>query len=155
MQKANLHCGDICAIRPDAQPLIDLLSIEAKRGYPNFKLNDLVNKTKRQGQTVVEAFLQQAREGHKNSGSHSWMLIYQANGRVPIVFYPHLLMLGLVNVGAFQHPPAPFFTVDTIFREKQNNKTVKVRELIVGTTLRKFLANVTPDHIRTLAQHGL
>jgi hypothetical protein len=152
-KKTSDHHGDICAIHPSGKALLRIITMELKRGYPKATLSELVDRKKRSKPSNFEVdFFQKARAACKNTGAYAWMIIHQRNQRNALVYFPDRLMQALINVGAFPKPPCPFATVDTYFREQHGNKRKTMRGLICVTTLKKFLSEVTPDHIKKLAK---
>jgi hypothetical protein len=77
--------GDICATDPIGQPLIDLFTIEIKRGYSKHTFYDLIDKPKNAALQQVEKWLLQTLESWKHSGSRTWMLIHKRDQREPMV----------------------------------------------------------------------
>lgn len=144
--------SDLCAICPSGKPFTDLLTVEMKKGYNAATVHDLLDRPKSTKPKPVEEFCSKARRQHRQAKSFAWVVIHQRDRRNALVYYPHKLMLQLVNAGCFPAPPTPFATIDTIFREREGKKKI-VREIVCVTTLAKFLQRVTPEHIRTLARH--
>ncbi len=82
-QTKNSH-GDICALDPIGQPLIDLITFEVKRGYSRDTIADILDKPAK-SRTRYEEWIQQAFRSHKGAGSYSWALIIKRNRRDVIV----------------------------------------------------------------------
>lgn len=84
---ANQH-GDICALDPVGQPLIDVLTIELKRGYNRASIQDLVDKPMFAAKQTYEQWMDQAVEAYLAAGSLSWMLVIRRDRREPVVIMP-------------------------------------------------------------------
>ena len=80
--------GDICAIDPIGQPLIDLLTIELKRGYSKHTITDLLDKPEGAAKQVYEKWIEQAEESHVHAGSKSWLLIVKRDRRKELIISP-------------------------------------------------------------------
>lgn len=80
--------GDICAIDPIGQPLIDLLTIELKRGYSKHTIADLLDKPEGAAKQVYEKWIEQAKESHKHAKSNSWLLIVKRDRRLAMAISP-------------------------------------------------------------------
>lgn len=90
--------SDIQAINPDGQPLIDLFSIELKRGYSSATLMDILDKSEWASEQTFESFIKQAVEGHQNAGSYYWMLITKRNQRRALVTIPHKVLTDFCHI---------------------------------------------------------
>jgi hypothetical protein len=151
-KRTHGQCGDVTNIHPRGKRLLELITLELKRGINKAVLTDLVDRSKRSKQTIIEEFFQKARDGCKNSGSFAWAIIHKRDRRNAMIYYPHRLMKALVQAGSFPEPICPFMTIDTFFREKRDGKRKLVREIVCVTTLSKFLDCVTPETIKALAK---
>jgi hypothetical protein len=76
--------GDLCAIDPIGQPLINVLSIEVKRGYSRYSIQDLIDG--KPGSGVAE-FIAQAK-GDAEASGRTWMIIWKRDKREPVVIVP-------------------------------------------------------------------
>ncbi len=87
------QCGDVQATDPIGQPLIDLCTIEIKRGYSKSTFADLIEEstTANAKPCMYAQFIKQAREDHNRAGSFSWMLIIKRDRRKPIIIIPSKL----------------------------------------------------------------
>lgn len=84
--------GDIQAVHPVGRPLLDLLTIEAKRGYSQHPAFECIDQ---KGISFFEdKFLRQTMKDASNAGTRFWMLIHQRDKRKACVFIPvHLYRL--------------------------------------------------------------
>ncbi len=141
-QQTRGHNGDICATCPESKPLIDLVTIEVKRGYASKSVMDLLDCSKSAAmQTYEEWFLQADRE-RKESGSKSWLIISKRDRRKTLVFFPWQLGASLRDVGAklMQGRVTPWLDLD--FHLGQELWSVH------ATHFSEFLRVVHPDDVR-------
>lgn len=139
--------GDIQATDPIGQPLIDLFSIELKRGYSTDTFTNLLDKTAQSGVPVYELFFNQAIEGMRNSGAKAWMLIVKRDRRHVFVFIPKQLYnaLKFIDINLRETSQSVFL----IYTQKHKDNTKEKRE-IFGCTLDDFLAALTPSIVNQL-----
>lgn len=88
---ANSH-GDIMAVDPIGQPLIDLICFEIKRGYNRCTIHDLIDRPDHAAKQEWEKWIEQAEESCKGAGSYSWAIIHQRDRRDPIISMPQKLV---------------------------------------------------------------
>jgi len=77
--------GDIQAVDPIGQPLLDVCSIELKIGYGKYSILDILDKPTKTVKQQFEDFLEQANDDRKNAGVEWVMLITKRDRRVPII----------------------------------------------------------------------
>ncbi len=134
----NQH-GDICALDPIGQPLIDLITFELKNGYPGYSLMDLLDKRtvgKKIGKGVYEGWLEQAEESAEGAKSLYWMIIVKRNAKVPLAIFP----MGLTSM---------VLEGSTIFKKPLFILSLEKITLQV-VPLERFLTQVSP---RTIIKH--
>lgn len=86
-KKTAYEEGDIKATDPIGQPLMDLVSIELKRGYSKDTLSDLIDKPKDSKPSMYEKFIEQAiRECKNQEDGKEWILIVKRDRRDAILF---------------------------------------------------------------------
>ena len=90
-QKTFGQYGDVQATDPIGQPLIDLCTIEIKRGYSKSTFADLIeeSQTANAKPCMYAKFIQQARQDHKKAKSFTWLLIVKRDRRKPIIIMPN------------------------------------------------------------------
>jgi len=91
--------GDVQATDPLGQPLIDLCSIELKRGYSKNTFADVIDKLDGAKEQLFESFIMQASSDCSLSVSYSWMLIIKRDRRKPLIFIPRCFYKDLKNIG--------------------------------------------------------
>lgn len=131
------HCGDLCSIDPCSAAFCQLLVVECKRGYNGATVQDLLDKP---ANRVYEGWFQQAEEACRNADAFSWLLVVKRDQREPVVFYPRELG---AEIAARFRPIIPIWQT-LVFRDEKTET--------VATTLETFLAHVTPEHIKRLAE---
>lgn len=149
--------GDLAATDLTSQPLIDLLTIELKRGYSKFTVADLLDKANKSAVQEFESWLEQVMESHEQAGTFAWLLIQKRDRRKPLVFFPEKLMKSLkdqddcffeldreycAQQGLAVLPPVPF----AVFHLKVWARVVT----FYCTTLEKFLDEVSSGTIRRI-----
>ncbi len=146
-KKAFGQHGDIQAINPIGQPLIDLCTIELKRGYSKSTFADLAEPSThaKPKPCQYEKFILQAIDDCKHSGSTSWLLIIKRDRRETIVLIPNIIYKGLKKQGVKFR--VPYFHLYYILKGRG-----KIH--IFGCTLDNFLAKVQPSHIKNRVCYG-
>jgi len=77
--------GDLTAMHPMGQPLIDLISIELKCGYPEFTIEGILNRT-RLTKPILRLFIEQC-EKEISKGRPYWWLIVRQHLRAEIILF--------------------------------------------------------------------
>lgn len=90
--------GDIQATDPIGQPLIDLVTIELKRGYNKTTIVDMLDKPGKAAVQQWELFFRQVDEDCRNAKSKGWLLIHRRDRREAMVTMPKrvLSLLGFL-----------------------------------------------------------
>jgi len=133
-QTAFGQYGDIQATDPVGQSLIDLFTIELKRGYSSFTFADVLDCSRKSASQTYERFLDQVKQDKKNANSKYWMLITKRNRREALVCIPYKVYKAL------KKELSPCYWA----------KLKISRGFIFITKLEDFLKYVTPDNIRKL-----
>lgn len=134
---ANAH-GDIAATDPSSQPLIDFITLELKRGYNKFTIQDLLDKPAGAKEQKHEEWFRKAIQSSKLSKSSHWMVIVQRDRREALAFFSWSLAQEL------------HLSCDTPLKLQVKVGIIKV--VIVCIPLKEFLSNVKPEQIRRLAE---
>ena len=98
--------GDVQATDPIGQPLIDLFTIEIKRGY-GVTVLEAVDKPGTAAYQLWEKWLRQVIQDHENAGSVSWMLITKRDRKETMAAIPIRMVHRLINCGAEIHRCIP------------------------------------------------
>lgn len=139
-KRTSGNYGDIAVTDPIGTPLLDLVTIELKRGYNKWTLHDLLDRPRSAAQQKLEEWIEQALDAWLESGSFSWLLIVKRDQREPYVVMPYFLYEAM----GIEFRPYWFIRQNI----RTTNEVLKA-ELVV-TTLKQFLKTVTPAHIRRL-----
>lgn len=78
--------GDVLAVDPVGQPLLDLVTIELKHGYDKESAINAVDRHLTRKPSQWEGFVIQARRAAFNAGTPHWMLIHKRGDRRPMVY---------------------------------------------------------------------
>ncbi len=137
--------GDIQAINPIGQPLIDLCTIELKRGYSKSTFADLMEPSTHANPNPCqyEKFCLQAYADYQRSDSMSWLLIVKRDRRKTIVLIPSIIYKKLKKLGVG-------FRVPCFHLHYMLEGCGKIH--IFGCTFDNFLAKVKPRHIKKIAK---
>lgn len=84
--------GDVAAVDPIGEPLIQTLVIEIKRGYNRASPLDLLDYAPGAAQQVWEQWYQQAEQACTLAKAFSWLVIIQRDKRTPLVMFPDKLI---------------------------------------------------------------
>ncbi len=87
-RKTPNHFGDLCAIDPVAQPLLDLFVIEIKRGYNRATVHDLLDRSQKSTAPIHAEWIKKVSETAKIAGVRYWMLIHKRDRREPLILLP-------------------------------------------------------------------
>lgn len=149
LQTAGQH-GDVSATDPIGAPLIDLITIEIKRGYSDYTFQDILDRPVGGGVQEWERWFAQAMESNTQAGSYAWMLITRRDRRAPLVWFPHYLFRSLSAAGAFPgRRRDPFLrSIVTVRDEAKEPHHIDT----VAMNLDYFIAGVTPAHIKAVAK---
>jgi len=142
-QTMNQH-GDIMATCDYGTPLIDLFTIELKRGYSDATCHEMLDCMEKTAELHYERWITNAIRDCSAAGAAGWLLIAKRDRRLPLIWMESETMLLFSQVGvSLVIPPCATMTVRL---RKQQSIAV-----IFGMTLDNFLLNVTP---RTIIELG-
>lgn len=130
--------GDIQATDPIGQPLIDLCTIELKRGYKNCSVADVLDAGESHAKQKWTEWVEQALTDHQNAGSLFWALITKRDRRETLIFIPKAFFRVLVGK---LHPALPKVKISCRIKNESTAKT------IYGIQLNFFLESITPETI--------
>lgn len=136
--------GDVQATDPIGQPLIDLCTIEIKKGYGRNSYFDLLDKLPNETKQPYKRFIQQVTEQREQAGTEWWLLITKRDYKETLVAMPISLKRQLS--GAICHPDAKLGESVPSMRFVFN----LLREKVFVTTLNEFFRTVSPSHIKYL-----
>lgn len=136
--------GDIAATDPMGAPLLELLTIELKRGYSSHSLADLLDTLPHHKPRLVAQFVAQAMRAAHEAGTPGWMLVHRRDQKAAMAFVSGNVCSVLRGLGALR-------TFTTGFLRGQvrvNGETVGVCVL----PLAAFLVSVSPEQVREALQ---
>lgn len=136
--------GDIIAVDPFGEPLIDLVTIELKRGYSRSTPYDVMDRAEKSAQQQWEKWLEQVYESHRQAGSYAWWIITRRDYRRPMIFMPSYLAEEMMDYDDWTWHCQ--FAVEWRFQQGVLNQT------IYGMRLDDFLETVPPITLRELAK---
>ncbi len=87
-QKTSGQYGDVSAIDSIGEPLLQVFSIELKRGYSANSFGDMFDFPAKAKKQKWEVFYSQAKASAEASGARYWMLIWRRDRRKALVFMP-------------------------------------------------------------------
>lgn len=145
--------GDIIATDPIGKPLIDLLTIEIKKGYKATHVAEIFDKPDRLNPCEFEQWLKQVTESASQAKSYSWAIIHRRTKRNPILYMPWKMVEALKPLGVMNKPWKIFFTfhatiqmrTEVKFKGRPKKTLVRFeRHRISGVRLDEWLERVTP-----------
>lgn len=153
--------GDIYAVGKTGRAFLKMFTVEIKRGYPGFRLEDgvfpermtesrldgKIRKTKHACE--LAQWIEQARSSSFDAGSNSWIIIYKANARDPIVIGEKMWLGDTVqyNIGTgarFYSQLGGFFEGHLRLSGMKENDVFDIFVCSLGG----FLRCVTPEQVR-------
>lgn len=141
-QRTHGHYGDICSTHPSSALLLELLTLEVKRGYNKATLHDLLDRTPSAAQQIYEEWITKARRDATASGVEYWALIHRRDRRETMVLYPQSLGAVLPALLPAPNGPSPLLCACVKVGEEW--------ETLCLTTFDEWLRLVDPERIRSL-----
>lgn len=133
-KKDKYHHGDICAIDPIGQPLLDLITFELKRGYSRNTIQDLLDSPK--GKCKYLEWIEKIEE---QAASPFWLLIVQRDRRKALAMVPDDLWTSVTGMDGIFYCPNSYI-------ETQDLGAVVVLPLV------DFLKSIDPIDITSLPE---
>ena len=131
--------GDVQATDPIGQPLIDLCTIELKKGYSKYSFMDLIDKPENAATQVYKKFIEQAIQDSRNAKTPMWLLITKRDRRKALICFPFNFYKGLKDI------------IDVHFKKALHFTIIKVPSYrICIMTLNEFLIFVNPKDVKAL-----
>ena len=109
--------GDVQATDPIGQDLIDLLTIELKRGYKGASVADVLDKGTKAATQRWELFLDQVLTDRDNASTPYWLLITQRDRREAVCFFPLGLYKRISAIDPSVNKITPFFSIHALGRK--------------------------------------
>lgn len=134
------QAGDVQAVNPIGQPLLDLFTIELKRGYSKNTIVDMLDKREHMSVQIWEKHVKQAMQDARNAKSISWMLIHRRDQRDALVDFPLGIARELEYLTSSKIWKVPHMEC---YLESKEEKKIKVYSAKLST----FLEVIEPEHI--------
>lgn len=131
------QCGDIQATDPIGRPLLEVVTIEAKKGYNKETAFNALDKPKRFGKTVQcgwEQFVEQAEREAREAGTDNWLVIHKRDSREAIVYMPERFFRF--------HQTALDRAVPSLWLRAEGGRS------FFAMTLTQFTALISPERVR-------
>ncbi len=93
--------GDIVATDAIGGPLLDLITFELKNGYKKHSVADIFDASDKQGPTLYEQWIEQAKTAADLSGSKHWALITKRDRREILMIVPFALIQQMTRCPQF------------------------------------------------------
>ena len=137
------QAGDVQATNPIGQPLIDLCSIELKRGYSKHTIADILDAPNDAKEQMYESFINQAITDSQNAKAKTWLLIVKRDRREALIFIPYDFHYNLTQIGIEKGESNAYAFISFTGKNKQHYR-------IFVCHLNEFLSVVPPEHILKL-----
>lgn len=137
---SRYQAGDIGAIDPIGQPLLDMATIEIKKGYRNHSIMSLIEGRSKKGGEYgkwLDKLIGQA----KKVGTQYWMLIVHRDQMMPMIYMPWRLA---ARLNLDDHVPH----MSVIY--EMGKDVVQ----LIGVPFNIFLSHGSPDKIRRIYRQG-
>lgn len=139
-QRTQGQYGDVGVNGTLGAELIDVFTIELKRGYQSETIHDHLDRLDSNAEQTWEKWIRTARRDHERAGSLSWAIIHRRDRRKAWIYVPSSAYLMLRGLGALDDKLRPAIGVALLDGSG-----------LFGTLLSNFLQEVTPDHVKQLA----
>lgn len=96
-KKTKGQYGDIAVTDPIGQPLIELVSIEAKNGYNNRDIMQFLD-TKKVPKGSLQEFINQASRDAKRAGVPYWWMIHKRDRKQPLLYMPYGFYIAINDI---------------------------------------------------------
>jgi len=144
--------GDITATHPDGYSLLEVFTMELKRGYSSESFINMIDKSKDAGYQMWEGFYHQVTEDASSAKSLSWMLIWQRDRREALVYIPAVIIKQIAEVR--WDKKNPYLKPSKIKKIPHIRAKVELKEgkkiNVFVCQLSDFLRAVKPGHIKAI-----
>lgn len=157
--RLEFHNGDIGVINPIGQPLLDLVTIECKRGYSKMSFADLFDFDSKKKQLLWEAWIQQAAQSSEDAGVYGWLLITRRDKKECMVMMPRGLYNGLETARFMRsgniRDPHYFFEANLRIRlgDKKGRVTGTADIRVMGLRYLTFIKRFCRDDVLAFNNH--
>lgn len=109
-KKTSGQCGDLTAIDPCGFPLIDLCTIELKKGYNAWNIKELIDSQKKK--PMLLEFINQCERERTEAEIECYWLIVKQDRRTTLLFFDDAFKLVLAEMGVKMSKFRDVITVD-------------------------------------------
>lgn len=134
--------GDIAFVDPIGAPLLELFTIELKRGSSHSHPGDLIDFKPENEKHISSQCLAQAYRSHRDAGSHAWMMIGRRDHRVAVCYIDQSLGVLKEESRAFARANCVKFNIKV---RRKNSSPLHLK--FVALSLQSFLERVSPKQI--------
>lgn len=142
--------GDISALDPIAQNLLDCFSFELKSGYDKTESLSLLDTPDSNNPPMLVKWIQQAEESKQMAGSKSWVIIFRRTRRLPVVILPYAMLQDIRGDENVLFPD-----IQIIFGSRYIEKGKKKFFNIAILTLDTFIEKIKPSLIKAIVLRDL
>ncbi len=135
--------GDVQAVDPIGEPLLKVVTIEAKCGYRGVAFSDLLDAGERMKPIWLD-WLKQVQEAWQKAGSFSWLLVVKRDRRAVLVVFPSGLYQELV-----ERQPSFASVYPSVLLRCPGGMTIR---RLWAMRLNDFLGAVEPDTFRQMEE---
>lgn len=135
--------GDIAATDPIGAALVDVYSIELKRGYKDSSLQACLDRRPNHKDPTLAKHMAQAQLGCRQAGTLSWLLVTKRDGREVMCWQPLDTYRALRQLGSYKLIIMPFVQTRILVDGD--------RVSVVGMDWMAWLAHTNPQHVAELS----
>jgi len=153
------QAGDIAATDPIGLPLLKVMTLELKRGYPQSSVGNTLDQPTKGASTQFELFCDQARSSAELNQSLSWTLIQKRDRKQTLLWMPRVLADELRKVGMICPPfslrLSKSIKIPAVRKKGKLKKKAQVNPplgRVYGMLLDSFFLDVYPDDIKEIAK---
>ena len=140
--------GDMAATDPVGVPFVAVFTVEMKRGYSKFTVQDMLDKADGAAVQEFEKFFAQVLESYEAAGSLSWMLVTRRDRRTALLWLPVSTVRLMRDRGAWLKRPLPYAEAVLTVRDRPAGAQQRVH---VACMHLDQLWGVEPDIVRGMA----
>lgn len=141
--------SDIAATCSLGEPLMELLTIECKRGYSKDTIIDLLDASPSMKEQEYSTWLRKIILDSERNKSFYWMLVTKRDKRVPLIIIPWDLVESLEEVGCSTLRTRGLYSSFLLVMEEGDTKT---KLWVSCLPLTRWFKCVTPDHVREVLE---
>jgi hypothetical protein len=135
--------GDIQATDPSGQPLLQVFTMELKRGYTAHNFTNMLDKLDKSASQMWENFYHQVCTDAMNAKSLSWIIVWRRDRHQTLIYTPMKIIRQIIKSGASQLKVIPHLRGKVSLKDKT---TINVFTCLFDD----FFNVVKPNHIRSL-----